>query len=64
MNQISVSEQYDTGESDLIEIILWILFLADGTKDLIDISNQIDCSFDELQDAVSVLLEHQLLRPV
>lgn len=55
------------GESDPGEVtmaMLWVLALADGEHDLIEISTRAAISFDLARRATTILLEHDLLEVV
>jgi aminopeptidase-like protein len=41
--------------------ILWVLNFADGQHSLLDIAEQADLNFDQINQAAQVLLQHGLL---
>ncbi len=55
-NQSTIDEESDQKRQRQIDIIIWILFLADGTNDLLDMVERTGFKFNEIKE-VALLLE-------
>ena len=55
-NQSNIDKESDLKRQRQIDIIIWILFLADGTNGLLDIVEQTGFNFNEIKE-VALLLE-------
>ena len=55
-NPSTIDEESDQERQRQIDIIIWILFLADGTNDLLDMVERTGFEFNEIKE-VALLLE-------
>ena len=54
-----VNQKFD--QEELVDLISWIMFMADGTCDLVSISEQSGHDFKSVKACVEVLLDHDLV---
>lgn len=62
IGQQSVDSELGCGNQKQLDLLLWILFLADGTKDIIDIAERAGFSSIEVKRAVTLLENKGLVR--
>ena len=48
-------------QEELVDLSSWIMFMADGTCDLVSISEQSGHDFKSVKACVEVLLDHDLV---